>query len=146
MNTPAVMEANKNLVRRVFQEFWNEQNEALVDELYAAGFVDHIPGLPPEFLSGPEGLKRNAASLRAAFPDAHFTIDDILADGDKVVTRWTVRGTHQGEMNGIPPTGRHVTVTAMSIDQIVGEKVVESWTIYDARGLLQQLGVIPQLA
>ena len=139
----SVAEDNKNLVRRLYQEFWNEKDESIVDELYAADFVDHIPGLPPELLTGPVGLKRNAATMHTAFPDAHYTIDDILADGDKVVTRWTVQATHQGEMNGIPATGKRVTVTAMTIDRITDGKVVESWTIFDALGLMQQLGVVP---
>jgi predicted ester cyclase len=67
----------------------------------------------------------------------------IVADGDKVVTRWTVQATHQGELNGIPATGKRVTVTAMTIDRITDGKVIESWTIFDALGLMQQLGVVP---
>ena len=137
------VEDNKNLIRRLFQEFWNGKNESIADELIAADSVDHVPGRPPEVPGGPEGFKLWASIVHTAFPDSHYTIDDKLAEGDKVVTRWTTQGTHRGAMMGVPATGRRVTVTAMSIDRIADGQVVESWTIFDALGMLQQIGAIP---
>jgi steroid delta-isomerase-like uncharacterized protein len=80
---------------------------------------------------------------RNAFPDVHFTIDEQIAEGDKVVTRWTGHGTHKGELAGIPATGKSATVTGMGVDRIVNGKIVESWGIFDQFGMMQQLGVIP---
>ena len=131
------MEDNKNLVRRLFQEFWNGKNLAIADE-----FIDHIPGRPAELPAGPEGFKLWGSALHAAYPDTHYTIDDMLAEGDKVVSRWTAHGTHQGVLMGIPATGKQVTVTGITIDRIVDDQVVESWSIFDALGMLQQLGVV----
>ena len=80
---------------------------------------------------------------RTAFPDMRITIEDQVAEGDKVVTRWTASGTHQGDLMGIDPTGRRATVTGITIDRISGGKVEETWTNFDAMGMMQQLGVIP---
>ena len=80
---------------------------------------------------------------RIAFPDVHFTIDDLIAEGERVVIRWTVTGTHKGELQGIAPTGKHVTVTGMVMSRFVKGKVEEDWINFDALGLLQQLGVVP---
>jgi len=134
---------NKNLVRRLFQEFWNGKNLAIADVIIAASFLDHVPGRPPELPAGPEGFKLWGSALHAAYPDTHYTIDDMLAEGDKVVSRWTAHGTHQGALMGIAATGKHVTVTGITIDRIARDQVVESWTIFDALGMLQQLGVVP---
>ena len=82
---------------------------------------------------------------RSAFPDVHFTIEDLFAAGDKVVSRWTARGTHKGELMGIPATGKQVEVTGMDIDQVSGGKIVGSWNSWDALGLMQQLGVVPSM-
>jgi steroid delta-isomerase-like uncharacterized protein len=129
-------------MRRYFEEAWNQGNLAVLDELVAPDYVNHdpfVPGLPP----GPEGLKPIFAGLRAAFADLHYTIDDQLADGDKVATRWTMRGTHTGELMGIPATGKAVTVSGIQIERIVDGKIVEHWRKSDDLGLMQQLGVIP---
>jgi predicted ester cyclase len=83
--------------------------------------------------------------LDTAFPDLHFTIEDQIAEGDKVVNRVTARGTHLGDFRGIPPTGKQVTVAGITIDRIAGGKLVESWTSWDFLGILQQLGVVPKL-
>jgi predicted ester cyclase len=137
------MEDNKNLVRRLFQEFWNGKNLTLADEFIAASFLDHVPGRPAELPAGPEGFKLFGSAFHAAYPAAHYTIEDLLADGDKVMTRWTVHATHQGDLMGIAATGKRVTVTGITIDQIVDGQVIKSWTIFDALGMLQQLGVVP---
>jgi len=136
------MEDNKNLVRRLFQEFWNGSNLAIADKFIAASFIDQVPGRPAELPAGPEGFKLWGSALHAAYPDTHYTIDDMLAEGDKVVSRWTAHGTHQGVLMGIPATGKQVTVTGITIDRIVDDQVVESWSIFDALGMLQQLGVV----
>lgn len=138
----SVTEDNKNLVRRVFQEFWNGKQEAIADDLYAAAFIDHVPGRPPELPVGPEGFKRWARIIHRGVADAQYTIDDMVAAGDTVVTRWSCDATHQGDMLGIPVTGKRIHVTGITIDRITGGHVVESWTNYDALGILQQLGVV----
>ena len=80
---------------------------------------------------------------RSAFPDMQLTIEDQIAEGDKVVTRWTARGTHQGELMGIPPTGKQATVTGITVGRVANGKFVESWSNFDALGMMQQLGVVP---
>ncbi len=82
---------------------------------------------------------------RTAFPDIHFTVEDQIAEGDKLVTRFTITGTHKGELMGIPPTGVHITMTGMIFDLNVGGKILEGWANTDALGMLQQLGVIPPM-
>jgi len=132
---------NKALIRRFFEEFRNRGDLAVADELLAPDCVLHA-GLGPD-IHGPEGCKQDIITVRSAFPDFHVTIDDMVAEGDEVATRWTIRGTHRGEFAGIAPTGRQVTGWGMSIDRIVGGKIVETWNRYDTLGLMQQLGVIP---
>lgn len=133
-------EQNTSLIRRAFEEVYNQGNLDTVDELVSSDFVAHSAS---QDIHGPAGMKRYVAALREAFPDLHMTIDDQILDGDKVVTRWTARGTHTGPYQGIPPTGRHGTMTGIDIDRIVDGKAVECWTSADELGLLQQLGVIP---
>lgn len=135
-------EQNKMLVRRAIEEVWNQGNFDLVDELIASDLVIHLPA-PGQEVRGPEGVKQFYGMLRAAFPDIHFTINDQIAEGDRVVTRWTAQGTHTGEYRGIPPTGRQFKVTGIDIDRVAGSKVVECWPIEDDLGLLQQLGLVP---
>ena len=94
-------------------------------------------------LRGPDGHSEFVTMFRTAFPDIHFTVEDQIAEGDNVVNRVTARGTHQGELMGIPPTGKQVTVTGITIDHIVGDKLAESWGILDIWGMMQQLGVAP---
>src|SRR5436309_1730936 len=120
----ASLQDNKNLVRRLYQEFWNGKNLAIADELIAANFLDHVPGRPAELPAGPEGFKLWGSALHTAYPDTHYTIEDLLAEGDKVVSRWTAQGTHQDALMGIPATGKHVTVTGITIDRIEGGQVV----------------------
>ena len=96
-------EQNKTLVRRVVEEVYNQGNLAVADELAASDLVVHQTS---QEIRGREGAKQYVAALRAAFPDLHMTIEDQIAEGDRVVTRWTARGTHTGEFHGIPPTGK----------------------------------------
>jgi steroid delta-isomerase-like uncharacterized protein len=133
-------EQYKNLVRRAIEEVWNRGNDDLLEELVANDFVIHGPRAE---IHGREGARQYLTVLRVAFPDIHFTIEDQFADGDRVMTRWTARGTHRGEFQGIPPTGKQVTLAGTDIDRITDGKFVECWTSTDDLGLLQQLGVIP---
>lgn len=132
---------NKDLVRRFFEEVWNKGNPDALDEIDAPDVVNHNApdGLPP----GVEGSKVFVRMYLSAFPDTRFTIDDQIAEGDRVVTRWTAEGTHKGDLMGIPPTGKHVTVTGIGISRIAGGRVVESWGEFDELGMMQQLGVVP---
>ena len=139
-------EQNKALARRALEEVWNQGKLAVVDELTASNAISHDPNVPGGKFTGVEGAKQYVQVYRAAFPDVHITIDDQIAEGDKVVTRWTAIGTHKGGLMGVPPTNKRATVTGIAIDRYQGGKVVESWTSYDMLGLLQQLGVVPSLA
>jgi len=138
----ALAEQNKTLVRRAIEEIWNQGNYDKVEEFVAPDFVIHS-STPDKEIHGPEGTAQFFIQLREAFPDIHFTIEDQIAEEDRVVTHWTAQGTHKGEFNGIPPTGKQVKVTAIDIDRVVNGKVVECWTNMDELGLLQQLGAIP---
>ena len=136
-------EDNKALTRRFFQEFWDQKNLSVADELMATDHVDHTPGSPPGLPPGPEGFKQFASVYFAAFPDLRLTIEDMVAEGDEVVTRWTSHATHTGNFIGIPPTGKSASITGITINCIVEGKSVETWTNFDMLGLLQQLGVVP---
>jgi steroid delta-isomerase-like uncharacterized protein len=131
---------------RFFDEVWSEGKLDLVDELFAPEYVGHPSG-PEETVRGPEGVKEYVGRLRAGVPDLTVTIEDQVADGDKVATRWTAQGTHDGELMGIDPTGRAATVTGITIQRIGGAgQIVEGWTNWDMLGMLQQLGAAPQPA
>jgi len=138
------IEENKAMDRRFYEEVWNGGNLAVVDEFVAANYVDHDPQ-PTGALEGVEGIKQSVTMYRTAFPDAHFTIEDQIAERDLLVTRWRARGTHQGPLMGIPPTGKPAMVTGISITRWASGKVVEGWTNFDALGLLQQLGAVPSM-
>lgn len=135
-------EQNKILERTLIEEVWNRGNFALVDQLVSPDFRGHSSS-PENDTRGTEGYRRYYAALQRAFPDIHFTIDDQVAEGDRVVTRWTARGTHRGEYAGIPPTGREGVITGVTTDRIVDGRTVECWTSLDELGLMRQLGVIP---
>ena len=134
-------EDNKALVRRVYEEVINKGNLNVADEALTSDYVYRSPG-SPEF-RGPDGFKQLITMYRTAFPDLHLDVDELIAEGDTVVSRWTGRGTHQGELMGIPPTGKHVTVTGVVISRFSGGKAAEDWELIDTLGMLQQLGAIP---
>jgi len=133
------IEDNKAHVRRYLEEAWNMGNVGIIDELMASDYARYMSG-PAQPLNR-EGQKQRITALRKAFPDLHLTIDDLIAEGDKVVFRITLRGTHQGAFMGIAPTGKPVTVTAIDIARFVNGKIVEHWGQMDSLGLMQQLGV-----
>ena len=136
-------EANKAIIRRLFEEAFGKGNLAVLDEIIAAEQVNGGPGALPGMPPGPEGNKMLITGYRNAFPDIHFTIDEQVAEGNTVATRWTAHGTHNGELAGLPPTGKTATVVGMGIDRVENGKIVESWGLFDQFGMLQQLGVIP---
>lgn len=134
-------ETNKSVVSRFIEEFKNNANGDIVDELFSPEFVHHLPDprLPP----GREGLKLVGQTIVGGFPDVQVTIEDLLADGDRVIERTTARGTHTGEFNGIPPTGNPVVWTEIHIYRLENGKIVELWSEINLLGLLVQLGAIP---
>jgi steroid delta-isomerase-like uncharacterized protein len=135
-------EQNKAICRRADEELFNRGNLDVADELFAVDYVYHDP-TGGEDWRGPEGVKRYVSMFRTAFPDLHLTIEDQIAEGDKVAYRWTARGTHQGELMGIAPTGNRVTVTGIAIARLADGKIEEMWESSDALGLMRQLGVVP---
>jgi steroid delta-isomerase-like uncharacterized protein len=135
-------EQNKALFRQFVEEAFNRGNLSLADELLAPDFVEHEE-LPPGIPAGREGVKVLASMLRSAFPDFKATIDDMIAEGDKVVMRQTWTGTHKGEFMGIPATGKRVSFGVIDIVRIDGGKCVEHWGQMDSMGLMQQLGAVP---
>jgi steroid delta-isomerase-like uncharacterized protein len=135
---------NKTVVRRYFEEAWNKKNLDVVDEIIAPDLLDHeVDGSGQK--SGPGDVKRYLTGYyHKALPDVRMTVEDQVAEGDKVVTRITVRGTHQGELLGVPATGKRIEVTGISVDRIEGGKIVEGWVSWDRLGLLRQLGAVPK--
>jgi steroid delta-isomerase-like uncharacterized protein len=133
---------NKALVRQMVEVIFNQGNISRADEFLASDFVEHEE-LPPGIPSGREGVKQLTAVFRSAFPDFRATIDDAVAEGDKVVIRMTWSGTHQGEFMGIPPTGKRVSFGVIDIIRVAGGKFVEHWGQMDSSGLMQQLGAGP---
>jgi len=135
-------EENKAIVRRVNDEVWNMGNLEAIDELIADDFVTTVIGAP-EQIRGPDGFRDFVLMYRKAFPDLRLTIDDQIAEGETVVTRWTATGTHEGELMGIPPTGKQATTAGININRISRGKLVDGWGIFDQLGLLQQIGAVP---
>jgi steroid delta-isomerase-like uncharacterized protein len=121
----------------------NRRNIDAVDEIYASGFVGHDPAMP-EDVRGVEGAREFYGMYQSAFPDVQITIEEQVAEGDTVATRWTARGTHQGELLGVPPSGNRVEVMGVTMSRIEGGKVAEEWDNYDALGMMQGIGAIPE--
>ncbi|MGB6598621.1 MAG: ester cyclase [Candidatus Acidiferrum sp.] len=134
----------KASVRRLFEEVWNKGNVAVADELFAPTYTHH-DSATPDVGRGPEGEKKRVTLYRNAFPDIRFTIEDMLVEGETVVARWSCRGTHKGELNGIAPTGKQFNITGVSIARFTNCKMFEGYVNWDALALMQQLGVVPEL-
>ena len=134
---------NKAVAMRFFEAF-NARDLDAFDEILAPDAVDHDPQNPFREMRGPEGAKRNAQMYHAAFSDGRFEVHEQLAEGDCVVTRWTAKGTNDGELMGMSPTGKSVEIDWIGIDRIADGKVVESWGCWDTLGMMQQLGVVPE--
>jgi steroid delta-isomerase-like uncharacterized protein len=134
-------EENKEIVRQ-FWGVWEEGNLGLVDELVGLDYVNHSPGMPnqPE---GPEGIKAVVSMFRACMPDLRVVIEDVIAEGDKVMMRYRIEGTHEGELFGVPPTGRRVSIESITVERVSGRKIREHWRVTDTLDMMQQLGAIP---
>ena len=126
------VDGNKAVVRRLWDEVWNRADLAVADQIFDAAYAAHEQASVPV--------------VRAAFPDSHHTIEDLIAEGDKVVTRFTWRGTHRGEFMGVAPTGRRVVVGGIWVHRLAGGRIVEGreWGQFDWLGLLRQLGAVPE--
>lgn len=132
-------EKNKALVRRFLDELWNRSNFAVVDELLARDYDGHSSTV----IRGPEGAVAFIPVLRTAFPDCRFEVLDQIAEGDKVTTRWKMVGTHEGPFQGVPPSGKRVAMTGITIFRLADGKLVDGWTNEDLLGLLEQIGALP---
>ncbi len=130
-------EENKAIIRRRVEEIWNSGNLTTADELIVTDYASNGQAI------GREGFKQFVTSVRTAFPDLYFTIEDLIAEGDKVVVRYTGRGTHKGDFSGIPATGKQVIFTGIDLFCIADGKMAEEWLNFDRLGMLQQLGMIP---
>ena len=146
-------EENKAIVRRFYEEIWNKGNVAAVDELLAPNILLHFDApsdvpVSAEMQLSLEGIKQVVSEFRSTFPDLHYTVDLQVAEGDLVVSRVTVHGTHTGEYRGLtfkgmPPTGKQVTWTETHIYRLAAGKIVEYWSNEDDVGRLQQVGALP---
>ena len=131
---------NKRLADRVWEEIWHRGELDKIDDFFAPDFVRHDPGRE---LRGPEANRQFITGLRSAFPDAHYTVDDRIAEGDKVCLRYRFQGTHEGPFLGIAPTGKRIAYSGILIYRILNNKIAEQWTEFDLLGFLKQLGALP---
>ena len=131
---------NKTIVRRYLETAWNKKDSTIVDELVAPDFVQHAANVPP----GREGVKKFFQMVYSGIPDARFTLDNIMAEGEQVATRFRVSDTQSGPLLGIPPTGKSLTITGMALLILREGKITENWNELDMLGALRQLGVIPK--
>ena len=145
--TSSPTEKNKNIVRRFVQEVWNEGKLEVADEVLAADYIEH-PSTPDDSKkdepTGPDGMKRFVQMFRNAFPDITFVIEHMVAEEDKVAIHLVGQGTHQGELHGLPPTGKHVRIGGAAIHRIQDDKIVETYQVVDRLSLREQLGA-PQM-
>lgn len=135
------VEENKAAIRKLMQGFWDGGDPGVMDQVFSPNFVNQTPapGVPPTF----QGLKQTNIMIRSAFSDHRSTVEDLVAEGDTIAWRWTFAGKHTGEIMGIPPTGKYVTMSGIVFDRFEGGRIVERWDQADALTLMQQLGVIP---
>ena len=131
--------SDEALVRRFFEEFCNQRRAEVADEVIAADYVSHGPQAPPA--EGPAGVRERVGLYQDAV-DGHWEVQEIFSAGDRVVARWVGTGTHRGELMGIDATGKPISVEAISMFRIAGGKIAEEWTVWDALGLLQQVGAV----
>jgi len=136
-------EQHKKVIRRLFDELWNSRKMNVADEILTPESRNHDPNTP-DFGAGPEAYKKLVTMYTKAFPDLRFTLDDTITEGDKMVVRWTSNGTHKGELRGIQPTGKAIRVTGTTTCRFSGDKIADQWVVWDALGLMQQLGVVPK--
>lgn len=137
-------ETNKQLADRFHMDIFQAGKLDVADEILSKDFAWHGAMAPPQEPCGPEGVKQVAKAMISAFPDRKITHHDTIAEGDKVLIRWSMSGTHQAELMGIPRTGKSVNITGFDHFRIAGGKIVEMWQVADQLGMMQQLGVIPK--
>ncbi len=135
-------EDNKALVRRWFEELFNEAKLDVADEIVTPDHVSHDTSTP-EHPPGPEGERQLVNLVRGAFPDGRISIEDLVAEGDRVAVRWTFRGTHRGDFMGVAPTGNQVEMGAMDLLRIAGGKIAETWSNVDMMAMMRQLDAVP---
>lgn len=136
--------SNLETVRLVCEEVWGRGNVDLINQVYAENYVDlnPVPGIP----ANREGVKMQVAAYHQAFPDMNVTVEDTVLDGDRAVIRYTIRGTHNGELMGIPATGKSGEIAGISMVRLADGKVVEEFALADMMTLFQQLGLAPEMA
>ena len=130
---------NKTIAHRVLDALWNQEDFAFVGEMVASDYDGHSSTV----FRGPEGAIQFVPKMRKAFPDFRFTVEDQIAEADRVATRWTIRGTHEGEFQGVLASGSHVTMTGITIFRVANGKLIEGWTNENLFGLMVQIGAIP---
>jgi steroid delta-isomerase-like uncharacterized protein len=135
-------EENKAIVRR-FWGVWEEGNIDLVDELLAPDYVNHTPATPDQ-PTGPEGVRGIVAMFRSAMPDLRVIIEDTIAEGDKVAVRYTLEGTHEGELFGVPPTGKRLSIKSIAVERVSEGRIRDHWRVTESLDMMQQLGVVPE--
>ena len=136
-------EENKAIMRRYFGVF-EQGNIDLLDELLASDYLNHTPAAP-ELPTGPEEVKGVVSMFRGGIPDLRVLVEDMIAEGDKVATRYTLEGTHGGELFGVPPTGQRLSIKSISVERVSEGKIREHWRITDSLEMMQQLGLVPEL-
>ena len=134
---------SQSLVNRFFDEVCNQRKLSVANELVSSDYVYHDPQIPAA--PGPDGIKKVVQTYQDAFPDAHWHVVETIVAGDDVITRWKGTGTHVNELNGIPPTGKKLSVDGIWIHRVKNGKIAESWNVWDTLGLLQQIGAVPAM-
>ena len=137
---------NKALIRRLYEEVWNKRKFEVIKELISPSHALQAPNVAGSMAAvGPEAYKRQLVLFLDGYPDLHWSIEDLIAEEDKVVACWTVTGTHKGDFMGIPATNKKVSVDGMTIHHIAKGKIIDSYSNWDALGMMQQLGAVPAL-
>ena len=136
--------ANKAIIRRLYEEVWNQRKLELINEIISPSHALQAPNVGGTAV-GPEAYKRQVLRLLAGYPDLRWTIEDLIAEEDKVVACWSMSGTHKGEYLGVPATNKNVSVDGITIHHITNGKIMDSYSNYDALGMMQQLGVVPAI-
>ena len=135
--TDEIVAANKELVRRFYKEVYGDWNMSLVDEVVSPRFTSH--DWPKGSPTGPQGFRNFYSAIWSAVPDARYEVDDLIAEGDRVVVRWKLLGTHKGDFRGIAPTGRAIALKGIAIYRVDGGKLMERWVVTDLYGLLEEI-------
>ena len=135
--------SNDAVVRRVFDEAWNQKKINIIDETHASGYAFHDPASPG--IDSPEAYKGFLNTYHNGFPDTHFTVEEVICSGENVVVRFSITSTHTGELRGIPPSNKKIAITGISVFRMANGKIAEEWCNWDTLGMLQQIGVIPPM-